>query len=135
MPRQPLSLRPQRLVLSGKERDQNEFISAKFDGQGQEFLAHAFNIWFARWPLKLSDFEDEDFMRHRRQSIEKVSNVMIICPDFSECSVRVFPTVYGGLVSLKCNRSILGSDTWPSARLDMEFPQEYVPICTPTLLR
>ena len=80
MPRQSLSHRPQRLVLSGVERVQNEFIKAlgpyfaraKFEDHGPEFLARTFNIWFSRWPLKLSDFEDADFMQHRRQSIEKV---------------------------------------------------------------
>ena len=79
MPRS-LSVRPQRLVLSGDERVQNEFIKAlgpyfacaKFDDHGPEFLARTFNVWFARWPLKLADFEDADFMQHRRLSIEKV---------------------------------------------------------------
>ncbi len=82
MPRQSLSLRPQRLVsLSGVERVQNEFIKAlgpyfaraKFEEHGPEFLTRTFNIWFARWPLKLGDFEDADFMQHHRETIEKVS--------------------------------------------------------------
>ncbi len=80
MPRQSLSVRPKRLLLSGEERVQNEFIKAlgpyfaraKFENREQDFLAHTFNVWFARWPLKLRDFEDADFMQRRRQSIEKV---------------------------------------------------------------
>ena len=80
MPRQSISARPQRMLLSGEERVQNDFINnlgpyfarAKFDDHGPEFLARTFNVWFTRWPLKLADFEDADFMQHRRQSIEKV---------------------------------------------------------------
>jgi hypothetical protein len=132
MPRQSLSLRPQHLVLSGEERVQNEFIKAlgpyfaraTFEDQGREFLARTFNIWFSRWPLKLSDFEDTDFMRHRRQSIEKVGHnvyILTIHPRLSTIFIRIFPAVYGGLVLPKRSRSIPGSDTWPSARPDMEF--------------
>jgi len=88
MPCQTLSLRPQRLVLSGEERTQNEFIKAlgpyfaraKIEGYGPKFLAHMFNIWFARWPLKLSDYEDADFMQHRRQTIEKVGIYLVHSP-------------------------------------------------------
>jgi len=80
MPRQSLSVRPQRLLLSGEERVQNEFIKAlgpyfaraKFENRDQDFLARTFNIWFVRWPLKLRDFEDADFMQRSHQSIEKV---------------------------------------------------------------
>jgi len=136
MPRQSLSLPPQRLVLSGVERAQNEFVKAlgpyfaraKFDDQGPAFLARSFNIWFSRWPLKLSDFEDAEFMWHRRQSIEKVSHtvyILTIHPRLSTISVRIFPAVYGGLVLLKRSRSIPGSDTWTSARLDMWFVPIY----------
>jgi len=47
MPRQSLSVRPQRLLLSGEERVQNEFIKAlgpyfaraKFENRDQDFLA------------------------------------------------------------------------------------------------
>jgi len=121
MPRQSFSLRPQRLVLSGEERVQNEFIKglgpyfagAKIEGHAPEFLAHTFNIWFTRWPLKLSDFEDTDFMQHRRQSIEKVGLYLVHSTWLEQINifVRIFPTVYGGLVSPKRNRSILGGDT------------------------
>jgi len=91
MPRQSLSARPQRLLLSGQEKDQNEFIKAlgpyfacaKFEEKGPEFLQRAFNIWFARWPLYLRDFEDADFMQHRRQSIEKVSTSSLTLGMFS----------------------------------------------------
>ena len=80
MPHQSLSVRPKCLQLSGEEHIQNEFIKAlgpyfaraKFDNREQDFLAHTFNIWFVRWPLKLRDFKDADFMQRRRQSIEKV---------------------------------------------------------------
>ena len=80
MPRHSIFARPQCL-----EKDQNEFIKAlgpyfalaKFEKKGDEFLQRAFNVWFARWPLYLRDFEDADFMLHRRQSIEKVSIHMI----------------------------------------------------------
>jgi len=86
MPRQSLFLRPQRLLLSGEERVQNEFIKtlgpyfarANYEGKNHEFLTQVFNIWFARWPLKLSDFEDADFLQHRRQNIEKVS-IHLVC--------------------------------------------------------
>jgi hypothetical protein len=80
MPRLLTSARPQRLQLSGEEKVQHEFIKAlgpyyaraKFENQGPQCLQRFFNIWFARWPLYLQDFEDEDFMRHRCLSIEKV---------------------------------------------------------------
>lgn len=86
MPRQSHPVRRQRLVLSGEKRVQNEFVKtlgpyfarAKFEDQGAEFLSRVFNIWFVRWPLKLCDFEDADFMLHRRQTIEKVGIGLVL---------------------------------------------------------
>ena len=82
-PARPVTaIRAQRLILSGDMLVQNEFIKtlgpyyarAKFENCGPEFLARTFNVWFARWPLKLGDYEDEGFMLHHRQSIEKVGD-------------------------------------------------------------
>jgi hypothetical protein len=110
MPRQLLSARPQRQHLSDEEHVQNEFIKAlgpyfacaKFDDHGPEFLARTFNVWFARWPLKLADFEDADFMQHRRQCIESVCLYFVLSLGIGHIlSVRIFLAVYGGHVSLE----------------------------------
>jgi hypothetical protein len=67
--------------MSETEKDQKQFIKtlgpyyalAKGSRLGSNFLKRTFNIWFTRWPLHLRDYEDADFMRHHRESIEKVS--------------------------------------------------------------
>jgi len=122
------AIRSQRsgLVLSGDTHAQNELIKvlgpyfarAKFEDCGSEFLARFFNIWFTRWPLKVSDFEDEDFLLHHRQSVEKVGIYPVPVPVRIHQSIRSLATAYGGLVSPKSNRSTHGDATWLSARPD-----------------
>jgi hypothetical protein len=130
MPQQltSISTRPHRPLLSGEERAQHEFIRklgpyfsrAKFENQGPQFLQRAFNVWFARWPLYLRDFEDAGFMHHRRQSIEKVS---ISCTHdiiHGFLLFRILLVVYGGRVSAQPSQNTHGKGICRSVRPDME---------------
>ena len=106
MPRQSISARPQRLLLSGDEKIQHEFIkksgpyfaSAKYENQGPLFLQRVLNVWFSHWPLHLQDFEDADFMRQRRQSIEKVGTPSMYIPSLILCWLGPCPSFLVGVL-------------------------------------
>jgi len=62
------------------ETSQKEFMQnlapflrlARAQGKETLFLERMFNLWFVRWPIKVTDCKNRDLLAFTRSSIEKV---------------------------------------------------------------